>query len=328
VTDPIRWGVLGAARFARSTMAPAIHSAPGHVLAALATRDRAKAAPFEALAPGLRVHGSYDALLADPEVDAVYVPLPHTLHVEWGVQALEAGKHVLVEKPVAMSEAQIAPLIAVRDRTGLVAAEAFMIVHHPQWAHMREVLASGAIGAVRHVDASFVYNNAADPANIRNAAATGGGALPDIGVYAIGGTRLALGTEPEAIEHAWIDWQDGVDLTARISARFPGASAQWLVSMRMRREQSLTVYGERGVLKMEAPFNPLGFGESRVTWWAEDGERRERRWPLADQYVAQVVAFGAAMRGAAPFPWTLEDAAGTQRAIDMVLAKAGGRPAG
>jgi predicted dehydrogenase len=326
MTEAIRWGVLGASDFARRTMAPAIHAAPGHMLAALATRDPGRADPFRALAPGLRVHHGYDALLADPDIDAVYVPLPHTMHVEWGVKALEAGKHVLVEKPAAMDEAGIAPLVAARDATGLVATEAFMIACHPQWAFVREVLDSGAIGAVRHVEAAFVYNNASDPGNIRNAAATGGGALPDIGVYTIGGTRLATGSEPERIEHAWIDWQQGVDLTARISARFPGFSAGWLVSMRMQREQSMTVYGERGILRMEAPYNPPGFAEARVAWWTGDGARHERRWSWFDQYVAQVVGFGAAIRDATPLAWTLEDAAGTQRVIDAVYAAAGGRP--
>jgi predicted dehydrogenase len=191
---------------------------------------------------------------------------------------------------------------------------------------MREVLASGAIGAVRHVDASFVYNNAADPGNIRNAAATGGGALPDIGVYVVGGTRLALGAEPDAIEHAWIDWQDGVDLTARVHARFGSVSASWLVSMRMQRDQSITIYGADGTLRMEAPFNPPGFSEARLSWWTGDGARHERRYTWQEQYIGQVTAFGAAMRGEAPLVWTLEDAAGTQRVLDAIYAAAGGRP--
>ncbi|WP_220748445.1 MULTISPECIES: Gfo/Idh/MocA family protein [Jannaschia] len=327
MSDPIRWGVLGASNFARKDMAPAIHAARGHVLAALATRSPQKAEPFAAIAPGLRVHVDYDALLADPEIDAVYVPLPHTMHVDWGIKALEAGKHVLVEKPVAMSEAEIAPLIAARDRTGLQAAEAYMIVHHPQWALVRDLLSDGAIGRLRHVEGVFTYDNSADPGNIRNAAAMGGGALPDIGVYTYGCTRWATGAEPDAITHADIEWENGCDVLARVSARFPGFTAHWVNSMRLLPEQFMLFHGEAGLIRLATPFNAARFGEASVDWRGRDGITHRRSWPGLDQYVLQVEAFGAAIRGEAPFPWTLENAAGTQRVIDMAYAAAGGRPA-
>ncbi|TFL19938.1 Gfo/Idh/MocA family protein [Jannaschia formosa] len=327
MTDPIRWGVLGASDFARRTMAPAIHASAGHVLAALATRSAEKAAPFAALAPGLRVHDGYDAMLADPEIDAVYVPLPHTMHVEWGVKALEAGKHVLVEKPVGMTEAEIAPLIAARDATGLQAAEAYMIVHHPQWQFVRELIDGGALGTLRHVEGVFTYDNASDPANIRNAAATGGGALPDIGVYTYGCTRWATRSEPEAITHADIEWQAGCDVVARVSARFPGFTAHWINSMRLLPEQFMLFHGDAGLIRLTAPFNAAKFGEAVVEWRGRDFVTHRRSWPGVNQYVLQVEAFGAAIRGEAAFPWTLRDAAGTQRVIDMAYAAAGGRPA-
>ncbi|MFO6464139.1 Gfo/Idh/MocA family protein [Jannaschia sp. KMU-145] len=326
MTDPIRWGVLGASSFARNDMAPAIHMARGHVLAALATRSPEKAAPFAERAPGLRVHDDYDALLADPEVDAVYVPLPHTLHVQWGIRALEAGKHVLVEKPIAMAEVDIAPLIAARDRTGLQAAEAYMIVHHPQWAFVRDLLDGGEIGRLGHVGGVFTYDNSGDPGNIRNMAATGGGALPDIGVYTYGSTRWATRSEPDAITHADIDWEDGCDVLARVSARFPGFSAHWVNSMRLLPEQVMLFHGDAGLIRLTAPFNAARFGSARVAWRGRDGIAHERSWHGVDQYVLQVEAFGAAIRGEAPFAWTLEDAAGTQRVIDMAYAAAGGRP--
>lgn len=326
MTDPIRWGVLGASRFALDAMAPAIHAARGATLHALATRDPGRAAPFAALAPGLRVHAAYDALLADPEVDAVYVPLPHTMHVEWGLRALAAGKPVLVEKPLAMTAAAIDPLIAARDGTGLPCAEAYMIVHHPQWTRVRALLAEGAIGPLRHVEGMFAYSNAHDPGNIRNRADTGGGALPDVGVYPIGATRWAIGDEPEIL-HAAVDWEGGCDVLSRVSARFDGVSAHWVVSMRLQPEQSMLFHGERGLLKLSAPFNPGHFGEATLEWRTPEATRVER-WPAARQYVAQVEAFGAAIRGDQAFPWTLEDARGTQVAIDAAIAAAGGRPAG
>jgi predicted dehydrogenase len=142
----VRWGILGAAKFAREHMCPALTLAPGGHVAALATADPAKAEPFLAFAPNLRVHASYDALLAEVAIDAVYIPLPNALHVPWTLKALRAGRHVLCEKPMAMHESDYEPLIAARDAAGVQAAEAFMIVHHPQWQRARALLADGAVG--------------------------------------------------------------------------------------------------------------------------------------------------------------------------------------
>lgn len=326
MTDPIRWGVLGASGFARRDMAPAIQASQGHVLVALATRSHDKAAPFREIAPGLRVHGNYDALLADPDIDAVYIPLPNTLHISFAIRALEAGKHVLVEKPIALRAEDVDPLIAVRDRTGLVCAEAYMIVHHPQWLFVRDLLDGNAIGDLLHVDGVFTFDNSAEPGNIRNNAATGGGALPDIGVYTYGATRWATRAEPERITHADIDWEEGCDVVARVGARFPGFSAQWLNSMRMAPEQIMRFHGREGVIQLTAPFNAGKSGEARVVWRGADRITHRKDWPGVNQYVLQVEAFGRAVRGEEPFPWSLEDARGTQRVIDMAFSAAGGRP--
>ena len=186
MTDqPIRWGILGAARFARQHMAPAIHAATGAELAALATSSAEKHAEFACFAPNLTHHHSYEALLADPDIEAVYIPLPNHLHVEWAIKALEAGKHVLVEKPVGLDVEEVDRLIAARDRTGLFAAEAYMIVHHPQWQRAKALIAEGALGDLAHVNAAFTFRNL-DESNIRNQAAKGGGGLRDIGVYTLG----------------------------------------------------------------------------------------------------------------------------------------------
>ena len=317
----LRWGILGASKFAREQMAPAIHRAAGAELAALGTTSPDKAAPFLAMQPRLRVHDSYEAVLADPSVDAVYVPLPHTLHVEWGIKALEAGKHVLVEKPTALSAAAIDPLIAKRDETGLLATEAYMIVHHPQWQKARALVRDGAIGTLRHVEGVFTYNNAADPGNIRNHAPTGGGALPDIGVYTYGSTLFVTGQMPREITHADLDMQDGVDLTARVSARFDGFTAHWVNSMRMHPLQDMLFHGDAGWLRLTAPFNPITYGEARIVLRNGDGER-QFRFPADWQYRTQVEAFCKAAAGEEDFPWTLEDAKRTQEVIDAVYAKA------
>ncbi|NRB01036.1 MAG: Gfo/Idh/MocA family oxidoreductase [Rhodobacteraceae bacterium] len=327
MTETVRWGVLGAAKFAREHMARAIHAAEGADFAALATSDPAKAAPFAAFRPGLKVHGSYEALLADPEIDAVYIPLPNHLHVEWTLKALEAGKHVLCEKPIAMEAAEIDALIAARDATGLFACEAYMIVHHPQWQRARQLYREGAIGTLKHVEGVFSYNNAADTQNVRNRPETGGGGLPDIGVYTIGSTRFVTGQEPLEITHSDIDFENGVDVLARTSARFDGFSAHWVNSMRMHPIQDMIFIGDAGILKLSAPFNANVFGPAilevhRNTHAGPGAEVTYERFPAANQYVLQVEAACRAIRDGAPFAWSLEEAKGTQAVIDAVYAKA------
>lgn len=316
----VRWGILGAAKFAREQMAPAIHAARHSKLAMLATSDLAKAAPFQALDGDLRIAESYDAVLADPAIDAVYIPLPNSLHVEWTRKALEAGKHVLTEKPIALQADEINGLIDLRDRTGLVAAEAYMIVHHPQWAQVRDWVQSGAIGKLRRVNATFTYDNSGDPGNIRNAVETGGGSLPDIGVYTLGCTRFVTGQEPEAVLFADIRRDNGVEVRAEAMVQFDGFTLTSLTSMRMLRYQSVTFQGTEGVIEVPVPFNPLGYGDAEVRLMRKSGPVEVFRYPGINQYVLQVEAFGAAVRGEAVFPCPLEFSRGTQRLIDMIWA--------
>ena len=309
---------MGAAKFAREQMAPAINAAQNARLAALATSDAAKAAPFDAIAPGIQVFPDYDALIADPDIDAVYVPLPNSLHVEWTRKALLAGKHVLTEKPIAMQASEIDELIALRDQTGLVAAEAYMIVHHPQWQDARQLLADDAIGDLLRVNATFTYDNSADPGNIRNSAAMGGGSLPDIGVYTLGCTRFVTGREPLEIVHADLTRENGVEVRAEIMARFEGFTLTSLTSMRMALYQSVTFHGSKGVMELPSPFNPLGYGDAELRVMRKGEPTVVRRYPGVNHYVRQVEPFGAAIRGEASYPCPLEFSQGTQAMIDMI----------
>ena len=322
MTQPVRWGVLGASKFAHEYMARAIHAAEGAVLSAVATRNLEKAAPFQAFCPDIEVFTEYDAMLVSDTIDAVYIPLPHTLHVEWAIKALEAGKHVLVEKPVAMSAPEIAPLIAKRDETGLQATEAYMIVHHPQWHRVKHLIEDGAIGPLRHVEGIFTYNNADDTANIRNHKASGGGALPDIGVYTYGATRWVTGQEPQEIISAQIEFENEVDVRASVAAQFDGFTAHWVNAMRMHPMQEMKFVGEDGAIIVETPFNAGNFREARVVLDQKGLAARVERFPHVNHYVLQVENFGAAISGKAPLKWTLEDALGTQTMIDRVYAKA------
>ena len=319
MADPIRWGVMGAANFAKNQMAPAIHAASGAKLAALATSSPEKADGFRAFCPDLKVHDSYDALLADPEIDAVYIPLPNHLHVEWTVKALEAGKHVLTEKPIAMSEAEFDTLIAARDKAGLLAAEAYMIVHHPQWQRAKELYEGGAIGKLVLVDGVFSYDNRSDPGNIRNKPETGGGSLPDIGVYTFGSARFVTGEEPDTVQSI-IRRENGVDVFAHVTADFPSFRYSSITSMRMFPRQEMTFHGEEGVLKVTCPFNANVFGMAQITLERDGMSVTTERWPGVNHYVLQVENFGRAVRGGAAYPCPLEFSRGTQRMIDMVLA--------
>jgi len=315
----VRWGILGAAKFAREFMAPALTLAPGGHVEALATSDPAKAATFRAFAPGLRVHGSYEALLADAEVDAVYIPLPNQLHVEWSLKAMRAGKHVLCEKPMAMQAPDFDTLIAARDAAGVLAAEAFMIVHHPQWQRARQLLAEGAIGRLWRIDGAFSFNNR-DPGNIRNQAGMGGGGLRDIGVYVMGSARFATGLEATDVQ-ARIQWDNGVDAYAAISAKFGDADYASFTSIRMHPRQEMTFHGDAGVLRLPVPFNARVFGEARLELH-RGMETSIERWPAVNHYELQAAAFNRAVREGADYPCTLEFSRGTQAMIDAAFASA------
>ncbi|MFZ3580815.1 Gfo/Idh/MocA family protein [Loktanella sp. DJP18] len=317
----MRWGILGAANFARNHMGPAIHAAHGAELVALATTSADKAAGFSAFAPGLRVHADYDALLADDSVDAVYVPLPNHLHVDWSVKALEAGKHVLCEKPIALRAEDIDRVIAARNASGRMAAEAFMIVHHPQFVRARDLVQGGTIGRLRHVQVVFTFNNP-DAANIRNKPDTGGGALPDIGCYALGSARFVTGAEPVAVTHARLDYENGVDVFAQVAADFDAFTFGAIVSTRMQPAQGITFHGEAGHITLSAPFNAGVYDQAELVLETTGGVRTVERWPGVNHYVRQVEAFGAAAAGA-DYACPLEFSRGTQAMMDMIYAKGG-----
>jgi len=322
VSTDVRWGILGASRFAREHMGPAIAAAQGGRLAAVAScRGESVAGPFRVMTPDLVVHDSYETLINDPDIDAVYIPLPNHLHVEWTLNALAAGKHVLCEKPIAMRTDEFGELIDARDRAGRLAAEAFMIVHHPQWDFVRQSLKEQRIGQLRHIEATFCFHNV-DPHNIRNRPETGGGAVRDIGVYLLGAARLATGLEPRSIRGR-SKMQSGVDFFTDFQADFGSATFSGTVSMRMGPMQRMTFYGEAGVLTLHAPFNAEVFGDARIDVRGPGGETLTHRFNRARQYEIQVRRFNHSARSGAAFPCPLEFSRGTQKAIDITLERAG-----
>jgi predicted dehydrogenase len=292
-------------------------------VAAVGSRDLAKAAAMAAPF-GARAIEGYEALLADPGVDAIYIPLPNGDHVEWTLKCLEAGKHVLCEKPIALEAGEIDDLIAARDRTGLLAAEAFMVTHHPQWVRVRELLGEGAIGRLCHVQGAFSFFNV-DPGNIRNKPDLGGGALRDIGVYPSVVTRFVTGAEPERIT-AEIDRDMGIDATARVQAAFPDFHLDFYVSMRMAPRQLMTFHGDEGWISVHAGFNAGAYGDEVVEIRRDDARVVLERFPRADQYRSQADAFNASVLDGDPFACPLEFSRGNQSMIDMIYAAGGGAP--
>ena len=319
--NPVRWGILGAANFAREHMAPAIHAASGAELYALATSSAEKAKGFSAFCPGLKVHSSYEQLLADPLIDAVYIPLPNHLHVEWTLKALAAGKHVLTEKPIAMQADEIDQIIAARDASGLLAAEAYMIVHHPQWQRAKHWLEAGEIGQLRHVDAQFSFH-LTDGDNIRNKPETGGGSLRDIGVYTFGSARFVTSSEPVDIS-ARLILDNGIDSFAQVAGIMDGPHGRFtyssMTSMRLYNRQTVTFQGDKGMIRLDGgPFN-ANVNDTAAVELHQNGNRVIReRFPTANQYILQVEAFGRSVRDGVPYDCPLEFIRGTQAMMDTV----------
>ncbi len=318
----VKWGVLGAAKFAREHMAPAIHAAKGAELFALATQSTEKAAGFVDINPALKIHDTYDALLADPEVEAVYIPLPNHLHVIWTLKALAAGKNVLTEKPIAMQAREIDQIIHARDAAKKLAAEAYMIVFHPQWQRAKQLVEEGAIGRVTHVDAAFSYDNRAELTNIRNRADAGGGGIRDIGVYTYGSVRYVTGAEPAELQSK-IRRENGVDVWAQVTSIMGGPQGRFtysaMTSMRLFNRQEVVFQGDKGMIRVaNAPFNPGTHDQAQLELH-QPGKVTIERFPGVDQYRLQVEAFCRSVRDGVPYPCPLEFVRGTQAMIDRVF---------
>jgi predicted dehydrogenase len=213
-------------------------------------------------------------------------------------------------------------LIVARDRSGLLVAEAFMIVHHPQFQRARALLQSGAIGRLRHVDATFSYFNT-DQTNIRNQSDTGGGGLPDIGVYTFGSVRFVTGQEPRRVPYAHIDFENGVDTFVHMAAEFPEFTYSAVVSMRAFPRQEVVFHGEEGVLRVSCPFNSNVHDQAELHLETAGQVVRTERFPGINQYVLQVEAFCKSVSESSEYPCPLEFSKGTQSMIDMTYKAAG-----
>ena len=314
-----RFGILSTARIAEKHVVPAIARAGNCVVSAVASRDGARARRFAERFGAPHAFSSYEALLASDEIDGVYIPLPTSHHVEWAVKAAKAGKHVLVEKPLALKARDIQRVIAARDAAGIVVSEAFMVTYHPQMLKLRELLAKGSIGRLRTVEASFTYHNV-DADNMRNRPELGGGALPDIGVYPMVATRFVTQQEPQRVQAAVeIDPAFGTDRYASVRADFGDFDLSFYVSTQMANRQTLVFHGDKGFIELSAPFNSnLYEGDELRVHDQSHHKTQVFRFTGIDQYQLQVEAFARVASGKRGELFSLEDSMRNQRAIDAI----------
>ncbi|WP_011580021.1 MULTISPECIES: Gfo/Idh/MocA family protein [Chelativorans] len=318
-----RWGILSTAKIGREHVIPQLLDAENGVVTAIASRDEARGKAIAERFGIPNAFSSYEALLASPEVDGVYIPLPTSQHVEWAVKAADAGKHVLVEKPLALKAEDIVRVIEARDRNGVLICEAFMVTYHPQWRKVRELIAEDAIGRLRHVQGAFTYHNV-DPSNMRNQLELGGGGLPDIGVYPTVTTRFVTGKEPVRIQASVErDQTFGTDIYASVKAEFGGFEMSFYVATQMAARQVMVFHGDKGFIEVETPFNSRIYGDDRVTLHnANHAQSTVFRFGDTRQYRLQAEAFARAVAGEDVQVFTLEDSLRNQRVIDAIYRAA------
>jgi predicted dehydrogenase len=322
----VRWGVLSTAAIGVKKVVPAMQKGDWVTVSAIGSRDLGKAEEVARALGIARAYGSYEELLADPEIEAVYNPLPNQLHVPWTIKAAEAGKHVLCEKPLSLTVAEAKTLLAVQERTGVTIGEAFMVRTHPQWLRTRELIASGRIGELRSIFGFFSYFNN-NPANIRNVAEYGGGGLMDIGCYPINTSRFLFDSEPlrvsGLIEN---DPAFQVDRLTSAMLEFPTGQAVFTCSTQLVPYQRMQILGTRGRIEIEIPFNAPNDRPCRIL--IDDGRDvfgggvTVETFPVCDQYTIQGDAFSQAVREGRPAPVPLSDAIKNMAVIEAVFRAA------
>ena len=321
----VRWGVLSTAGIGMRKVTPAIQRAGNCEVVAIASRD-ASAAESAAAELGIAsFYGSYEALLAADDVDAVYIPLPNDMHAEWTIKAAASGKHVLCEKPLAMSAAQAAEMVDACETAGVKLMEAFMYRHHPSWVEAVRLVADGAVGRPQAVQTWFSYHND-DAANIRNRLEHGGGALMDIGCYCINLSRLLFGAEPDVVESiVRRDPVMGVDVVTSVILAFPdGGQSAFTCSIRAEDYQRVYIFGTQGRIEIEIPFNIPPDRPTRV-FVSAGGDppvapsTETVTFPPADAYAIEAEKFAQAILDGAEVPVSPMDAVANMRVIDRIL---------
>jgi len=321
--DKVKWGVLGVASIATKKVIPGMQKGEWSEIATIASRDLNKAKDAARKLGIPKAYGSYEELLADTEIEAVYNPLPNHLHVPWSIKAAESGKHVLCEKPLSLTVAEARTLLAVRERSGVKIGEAFMVKTHPQWLRTRELIHKGVIGELRAIMGAFSYFNR-DAENVRNKVEWGGGGMMDIGCYPITTSRFIFGEEPARV--AGLVERDPdfkTDRLASVILDFPSGQAVFTCSTQMVPYQRMQFLGTKGRIEMEIPFNAPNDRPTRL--FIDDGRDvfgggiGTETIPVCDQYTVQGDAFSRAIREGSEVPVPLEDAIANMAVIEAVF---------
>ncbi len=316
--NKLRFGILSTANIGIKFVIPALQQSRFCEVTAIASRSEDAALKAAGSLGIPRFYGSYEALLSDPDIDAVYIPLPNQLHVPWSIKALHAGKHVLCEKPVALNADEARTLLHTsQEHPGQVIMEAFMYRFHPRWERTRQIVADGAIGELQVIHSFFSYFND-DPGNIRNKSDMGGGGLMDIGCYSISSARYLFEREPVAV-HGVIDMDPelGVDRLASGLLDFGGGTCVFSASMRVPRYQYLKVFGTGGYILMDQPFNPPPDESTRLI--VTSGETTEElTFDPCNQFTLQADRFAKAVRDQSGAPTSLEDSVANMEVIDRM----------
>jgi len=316
--DKVRWGILSTAKIAVKDVIPAMQKGRDSKVVAIASRNKEKAEKAaDELGIGI-AYGSYEELLESNEVDAIYNPLPNHLHVNWSIKALQAGKHVLCEKPVAMSHVEAQQLLfETQKHPGLKIMEAFMYRHHPRWSKVREMVQGSAIGELKTVRSFFSYYND-DPENIRNKPEMGGGSLMDIGCYCISVPRFLFGEEPVRVLGSMdIDPELNIDRLTSAILTFTTGTATFTCSTQLARHQSVTIFGTEGKIELPMPFNPPSDVSTEIHLENNDGEKSLSIEPC-NQYTIQGDLFSKAILNNTEVPTGLEDAVANMKVIDAI----------
>ena len=318
----VRFGVISTANIGLAKVLPAMQQGQHCEIAAISSRSQA-AADAAAEKLGIpKAYGSYEALLADPDIDAIYNPLPNHLHVPWSLKAIEAGKHVLCEKPIGLSAAQGQELVdAAARHPHLKVMEAFMYRHHPQWVRTRAIVAEGGVGDLRTIQSFFSYYNV-DPANVRNRADIGGGGLMDIGCYNISLSRFIFGAEPRRV--LGIVEYDPNFKTDRLASGildFGHGTATFTCSTQLSGYQRANIVGTEGRVEVEIPVNAPPDVPCRI-WHQRGRDIEEIAFDVCDQYTIQGDLFAASILNDTPVPTPLTDAVANMRIIEAIIASA------
>jgi predicted dehydrogenase len=319
----VRWGVLGAASIAVRKVIPGMQMGELSEVAGLASRDAFKAQSVARTLGIAKTYGSYEELLADENIEAVYIPLPNHLHVPWAIKACEAGKHVLCEKPIGLNVAEVRQLMAARDRAGVLVGEAFMVRTHPQWVRARGLIRAGRIGDLKAIIGAFSYFNR-DAANVRNVLEWGGGGMMDIGCYPIFTSRMIFDQEPTRVAAViQRDPEFRVDRLASTILDFPAGQSIFTCSTQMVPYQRMQFLGTQGRIEIEIPFNAPPDRETRIL--VDDGREgfgggvTADIFRAVDQYKIQGDAFSRAIREDTPVPVPLEDSLNNMAVIEAVF---------